>query len=398
MKIIDEQLMNDLAEEAKKSPRLRKNYNFHQSLQDKCHRFLNALEPGTLIPVHHHPDKDETFVILKGKVRVSTYNDEGEIVESCVISHESGRYGVDIPKNVWHGLECLEPSVLLECKAGPFVEHEVDGILETKPTKDIYLAGGCFWGTEHYFKQIEGVAVTEVGFANGHTENPTYKEVYTDQTGFAETVFVRFYPDVVSLEFLLQMFFKAIDPTSLNKQGHDEGTRYRTGVYYTDPADLPIIEKVFAEEQKNYPQPLVVEKLPLQNFYTAEEYHQDYLDKNPDGYCHLPLSLFAFARQAKQRVQLERIKRMEQCFDKALAAMKDGSADSLKAIEEDVAELSKYYGSELWKQDFAADEAGQLPPDLKRGVLSEYGIWNLLTEYGEIQKTKKIKNCTKENK
>ena len=267
-----------------------------------------------------------------------------------------------------------------------------------KPTKDIYLAGGCFWGTEHYFKQIEGVALTEVGFANGHTENPTYKEVYTDQTGFAETVFVRFYPDVVSLEFLLQMFFKAIDPTSLNKQGHDEGTRYRTGVYYTDPADLPIIEKVFAEEQKNYPQPLVVEKQPLQNFYTAEEYHQDYLDKNPDGYCHLPLSLFAFARQAKQRVQLERIKGMEQRFNNALAAMKNGSADSLKAIKEDIAELSKYYDSELWKQDFAADEAGKFPPDLKRGVLSEDGIWNLLTEYGEIQKTKKIKNCTKENK
>jgi peptide methionine sulfoxide reductase msrA/msrB len=301
MKIIDDNLMNGLAEEAKKSPRLRKNYNFHQSLQDKCHRFLNALELGTFIPVHHHPDKDETFVILKGKVRVTTYNDEGEIVESCVISQESGRYGVDIPKNVWHGLECLEPSVLLECKAGPFIEHEVDGILETKPTKDIYLAGGCFWGTEHFFKQIEGVAITEVGFANGHTENPTYKEVYTDQTGFAETVFVRFYPDVISLEFLLQMFFKAIDPTSLNKQGHDEGTRYRTGVYYTDPEDLPVIEKVFAEEQKNYEQPLAVEKLPLQNFYTAEEYHQDYLDKNPDGYCHLPLSLFEFARKAKDK-------------------------------------------------------------------------------------------------
>ena len=112
----------------------------------------------------------------------------------------------------------------------------------------------------------------------------------------------------------------------------------------------------------------------------------------------VPQSLFAFARQAKQRVQLERIKWMEQRFNNALAAMKDGSADSLKAIEEDVAELSKYYGSDLWKQDFAADEAGQLPPDLKRGVLSEDGIWNLLTEYGEIQKTKKIKNCTKESK
>ena len=100
-------------------------------------------------------------------------------------------------------------------------------------TKEIYFAGGCFWGTEHFFKQIEGVLETEVGFANGHTENPTYKEVYTDQTGFAETVYVKYNPDVVSLEFLLNMFFKAIDPTSLNKQGEDEGTRYRTGVYYT---------------------------------------------------------------------------------------------------------------------------------------------------------------------
>ena len=139
-----------------------------------------------------------------------------------------------------------------EAKKSPMMRER---ILETKPTKDIYLAGGCFWGTEHYFK--------------------------------------------VSLEFLLQMFFKAIDPTSLNKQGHDEGTRYRTGVYYTDPADLPIIEKVFAEEQKNYEQLLTVEKLPLQNFYTAEEYHQDYLDKNPNGYCHLPLELFEFAKKAK---------------------------------------------------------------------------------------------------
>lgn len=133
MKIIDESLLTQLADEAKKSPRLRKNYNFHQSLQDKCHRFLNALEPGTEIPVHHHPTKDETFVILKGKVRVSTYNDDGELIETCVISQESGIYGVDIPKNVWHGVECLEPSILLECKEGPFVEHEVDGILKIKP-------------------------------------------------------------------------------------------------------------------------------------------------------------------------------------------------------------------------------------------------------------------------
>ena len=168
-------------------------------------------------------------------------------------------------------------------------------------TKEIYFAGGCFWGTEHFFKQIEGVIETEVGFANGHTENPTYKEVYTDQTGFAETVYVKYNPDVVSLEFLLNMFFKAIDPTSLNKQGEDEGTRYRTGVYYTSDDDLAVIEKVFAQEQQNHQQPLAVEKLPLQNYYSAEDYHQDYLDKNPTGYCHLPVALFEFARQAKDK-------------------------------------------------------------------------------------------------
>lgn len=130
MKLIDDILLENLAEEAKKSPRLRMNYNFHQSLQDKCHRFLNALEPGTCIPIHHHPTKAETFVVLKGRVRVSTYNDAGEVLEAFVLSHEDGLYGVDIPENVWHGVECLEPAVLLECKAGPFVEHEIDGILK----------------------------------------------------------------------------------------------------------------------------------------------------------------------------------------------------------------------------------------------------------------------------
>ena len=169
-------------------------------------------------------------------------------------------------------------------------------------TKDIYLAGGCFWGTEHFFKQVEGVVETEVGFANGHTENPTYKEVYTDETGYAETVHVRYNPDVVSLEFLLRMFFMAIDPVSLNKQGHDEGTRYRTGIYYTDADDVPVIDKVYAMEQQKYDQALAVEKQPLECFYTAEEYHQDYLDKNPDGYCHLPQSLFEFARKTKDNI------------------------------------------------------------------------------------------------
>ena len=130
MKIIDDDLLNAVAEEAKKSPRLRMNYNFHQSLQDKCHRFLNAMEPGTQVAVHHHPTKEETFVVLRGKLKILIYNDEGEVIESCILSPEEGRYGVDIPKNVWHTVECIEPSVILECKEGPFVEHEADGILE----------------------------------------------------------------------------------------------------------------------------------------------------------------------------------------------------------------------------------------------------------------------------
>lgn len=167
--------------------------------------------------------------------------------------------------------------------------------------KQIYFAGGCFWGTEHFFKQINGVVETETGFANGNTISPTYEDVYTDTTGYAETVHVTYDADVVSLELLLRMFFVAIDPTSLNKQGHDEGTRYRTGIYYTDAADLPLIEHIYAEEQNKYNEPFVVEKQPLRNFYPADEYHQDYLDKHPDGYCHLPKALFEFARNANAK-------------------------------------------------------------------------------------------------
>ena len=115
---------------AQNSPRLRMNYNFHQSLDEKCHRMLNAVEPGTVVPIHRHTTKDESFVILRGKVRVTTHNDDGSIIEDVVLSQESGNYGVDIPKGVWHKLESLEPgSVIFECKEGPFVPHEEEGIL-----------------------------------------------------------------------------------------------------------------------------------------------------------------------------------------------------------------------------------------------------------------------------
>ena len=129
--VIDKQLLDSVSSEAKTSPRLRMNYNFHQSLDEKCHRFLNAVEPGTEVPIHKHPTKDETFVILRGKVKVTTHNDDGTIIESVVLCAEEGRYGVNIPKGVWHKVESLESgSVFFECKEGPFVPHEVEGILK----------------------------------------------------------------------------------------------------------------------------------------------------------------------------------------------------------------------------------------------------------------------------
>ena len=128
--IIDKALLDKVSDEAKTSSRLRMNYNFHESLEDKCHRMLNAVEPGTQVHIHRHPTKDESFVVLRGKVRVTTYNDDGTVIESVVLCQEEGRYGVDIKKGVWHNLESMAPdSVIFECKEGPFVPHEEEGIL-----------------------------------------------------------------------------------------------------------------------------------------------------------------------------------------------------------------------------------------------------------------------------
>ena len=130
MKLIDKQLLDDVSRLAQKSERLRMNYNYHQSLDEKCHRMLNAVEPGTDIPIHRHPTKDESFVILRGKVRSTTYNDDGTMIESVVLCAADGVYGVDIPKGVWHKLESLESgSVIFECKEGPFVPHEQEGVM-----------------------------------------------------------------------------------------------------------------------------------------------------------------------------------------------------------------------------------------------------------------------------
>lgn len=154
--------------------------------------------------------------------------------------------------------------------------------------KEIYLAGGCFWGVEAYFSRIEGVVETTVGYANGKTEKTTYYDI--PKTGHSETVLVKYDPERVSLNTILEYYFNIIDPVSVNKQGNDAGTQYRTGIYYVDVEDKIAIDLFIEKEQKKFSAPIVVEVLPLKNYSLAEEYHQDYLEKNPNGYCHIDLS------------------------------------------------------------------------------------------------------------
>ncbi|MDO4270992.1 MAG: peptide-methionine (R)-S-oxide reductase MsrB [Eubacteriales bacterium] len=165
-----------------------------------------------------------------------------------------------------------------------------DKMVNTENLHTIYLAGGCFWGMEAYMKELPGVYDTEVGYANGNTENPTYEDVCFKNTGHAETVKVVYDTARISTEQLLEGFFAVVDPTSVNQQGNDRGSQYRSGIYYEDEGDKDISEKAAAMQQPKYDAPVVTEVLPLNNFYPAEEYHQDYLDKNPGGYCHIDLS------------------------------------------------------------------------------------------------------------
>ncbi|WP_036239286.1 bifunctional peptide-methionine (S)-S-oxide reductase MsrA/peptide-methionine (R)-S-oxide reductase MsrB [Marinospirillum insulare] len=157
-------------------------------------------------------------------------------------------------------------------------------------TQSVYLAGGCFWGVEGYFERIDGVVDAVSGYANGRTENPSYEDVIYRNTGHAETVKVTYNSDKLSLDDILVYFFRIIDPTSLNKQGNDRGTQYRTGIYTTDPAEQRLVATALARLEEEYTQPILVENLPLSGFYEAEEYHQDYLLKNPNGYCHVDLN------------------------------------------------------------------------------------------------------------
>ncbi len=165
--------------------------------------------------------------------------------------------------------------------------------------KEIYLAGGCFWGLEKYFKQIKGVIKTSVGYANGTTDNPDYKTI--KETNHAETVFIKYDASIVGLEFLLDMYYKVIDPLSINKQGEDVGTQYRTGIYYNNQEDLIIINNSINNLEKKLNNKVAIEIEELNNFNNAEEYHQNYLEKNPNGYCHISKSSFLDAKNSKPK-------------------------------------------------------------------------------------------------
>lgn len=158
--------------------------------------------------------------------------------------------------------------------------------------KEIYLAGGCFWGTEQYLSLMNGVVKTEVGYANGNTKNPTYEDVCYKNTGHAETVKVIYNPAQINLDTILTLYYDVINPTSINQQGGDIGSQYRTGIYYLDIADKKIIVNSIKELQKQYDKPIAIEVLELENYNMAEEFHQKYLDKNPNGYCHIGTDKF----------------------------------------------------------------------------------------------------------
>lgn len=183
------------------------------------------------------------------------------------------------------------PKVDLNEYKGPFYQPKANQKATPINARTIYLAGGCFWGVEAYFERINGVVDAVSGYANGRTENPSYEDVIYKNTGHAETVKVTYNPDQLSLNDILLYYFRIIDPTSLNKQGNDRGTQYRAGVYTTDPAEQALVASALTQLQEKYKKPIVVENELLNNFYVAEEYHQDYLLKNPNGYCHVDLNL-----------------------------------------------------------------------------------------------------------
>ena len=165
----------------------------------------------------------------------------------------------------------------------------------------LYLAAGCFWGAQHFLRQLPGVISTRVGYANGRTEHPSYEQVKHEHTGHAETVEVVYDETVLPTAELLECYFLTIDPTSVNKQGEDEGEQYRTGIYYTDAALVPTLQAALDKLAARIGQTPAIELKPLLQFFDAEDYHQDYLIKNPNGYCHIPRDLIDHVKTRKEK-------------------------------------------------------------------------------------------------
>ena len=159
-----------------------------------------------------------------------------------------------------------------------------------KSQEVIYLSGGCFWGVEAYISRLKGVNTTEVGYANGKTHDPTYESVCSGKTGHSECVKVTFNPEIISLREILEEFFKIIDPYSINRQGADVGSQYKTGIYWQDPSQRSEVIRFLNEKQKLTKKKIVVEAHMIHGFYHAEDYHQKYLEKNPQGHCHVDLN------------------------------------------------------------------------------------------------------------
>lgn len=167
----------------------------------------------------------------------------------------------------------------------------------------IYFAGGCFWGVEEYFSRIEGVLESVSGYANGNSDKTSYYELA--YTNHAEAVRVTYDSNTVELDDLLDYFFAIIDPVSINKQGNDKGSQYRTGIYYVNDNDLLLINDKIKQLQEGYSKPIAIEVDRLMNFVPAEEYHQKYLKKNPTGYCHIN---FAKLNEVKKRLASKQLR------------------------------------------------------------------------------------------
>lgn len=195
-----------------------------------------------------------------------------------------------------------------------------ENIMDNKPN-EIYFAGGCFWGTEHFFKQVRGVTNTTTGYANGNLKNPSYEDVVSGDTGFAETVKVTYDPEVVDLGLLIDLYFKTIDPTTLNKQGNDVGTQYRTGIFFNNKKDEKLVKEKLSALEKQYKKKIVIEAESIRNFYDAENYHQDYLTKNPGGYCHITPNMFEIARNANPAPKSKYAKKDKAELKKVLTPM-----------------------------------------------------------------------------